>query len=628
MGIVDAGSLAKAMDKNMNDFFKLFFSCKRRQMAAISLILTIVFLPVFSADYVFFDEYKEILANPLISAPLDFVSLVDIFSTFEANQYTPLSLMSFWLEYNFAGFNSVLSHSINLLLHIIAAGFLLSMLNLLLGAGKPAFFVTLIWAVHPLQVESTAWVLERRNLFYGCFYFASVFYYLRFSISKEPKNMAFACFFMLLSGFAKTLAFFLPFTWLMIDWLRKRPVAKELIQEKAGAFVISLFLLVLLFSGAGESITGSGTGMLHWKMAAYNICFYIAKTILPVSLSPTLEIHASTQAAFSYGPLYLCIVLLISGFAAYKNRLFAFAVLFYLFHIIPLSGLIRVGYKFYAVLHFMYIPLLGLILALLAIVREFSIKENLRAVKLSVAVLVSLVLAMLSYNNALIWQNSEKLFNYALELDPDNRFARNQLAVFFEQNKRYEEAVKHFQELKNRYPEFFGGYYGIGRIMMKLQQPAAALAMLNKAVELNQKRYDIPFDRGQTLLLLGRFSEAEADLSASLEYKKTIPAFFLRSEARRRQGKYEEALDDLKTVIDNSPYDISVRLANVEILLEKTLIYDALNELIILFQQNKGEENFLLRFFQTLATPDLKTALKRMLPFRSYIRYKLGWYPL
>ncbi len=612
----------------MSEDHKFFFDSLGRQMAAISLILLIVFMPVFSADYVFFDEYKEILANPLIAAPLDFESLLDIFSTFEANQYTPLSLMSFWLEYNFAGFNSALSHSINLFLHIIAACFLLSLLNLLIGPGKSAFFTVLIWAVHPLQVESTAWVLERRNLLYGAFYFASLLYYVKFSISKDSRNLLAACFFMLLSGFAKTLAFFLPFSWLMIDCLRQRQITMGLIREKAAAFVISLFLLGLLLGGAGGSITGSGTGLLHWQMAAYNICFYIAKTLIPVKLSSTLEIHASTQAAFVYGPMYLFTVLLIFGFASYKNRLFAFAAAFYFFHILPLSGLIRVGYKFYAVLHFMYVPLLGLILALLAIVKELSVKENFRKIKLPVAIFASIFLALLSYQHSLIWQDSEKLFNYSLELDPDNRFARNQLAVFFEQAKRYEEAVKHFQELKNRYPDFFGGYYGIGRIMLKLQQPAVALVMLNKAVEFNQKRYDIPFDRGQALLLLGRFSEAEADMSVSLNFKVTVPALFLRSEARRRQGKYDEALDDLKLVIESSSVDITARLAKVEILSEKMLLCDAFNELIILFDLNKGEETFLSRFLLTLATPDLETALKRFLPFRSFISHKLGWYPL
>lgn len=611
----------------MKNYLNAFFSSTHRQLVAISLILMIVYLPVFSADYVFFDEHKEILANPLIAAPLSLKGLYEIFTSFEANQYTPLSILSFWIEYNFFGFNSAVSHTVNLLLHILAACTLLLLLNLLIGTGKIACFAALIWGIHPMQVESAAWVLERRNLLYGFFYFASILWYLKFSLAPDRKNMSLACLFMLLSGLAKTLAFTLPFTWLMIDWLKGRTLSMNLIKEKLAAFLVAALLLWLLLTGAGGGISGSGAAMLHWRMASYNICFYLAKTILPVGLSPTFEIHAATEGAFNYGPVYLVATILACVVISLQSRLFAFGIAFYFFHILPLSGFIRVGYKFYAVLHFMYVPLLGVILASAAFFKYLSGSDKLRSCRLPAAVFFCVVLGFMSYQHAIIWQNTENLFSYSLKLDPDNRFARNQLAVFFENNGRFEEAATHFQELKNRYPDFFGGYYGLGRILMKIREPVAALSMLDKAVELGQKRYDIPFDRGQTLLLLGRFKEAENDLSQALELKISLPAYFLRSEARRRQGRYADAVDDLEMVIKSEPLDLNARFARVEILFEMMYLSAALHELLFMLEQNGCMADFAAQLHKLLTTPDVKAVAVRMLPFRNIVRANLGWYP-
>jgi len=619
--------MAKGMVTAMTEYSNAFFNCTRRKLIVIALILLVIYLPVFSADYVLFDEYKEILENNLILAPLSFSGLYEIFTSFEANQYTPLSILSFWIEYNFFGFNSAVSHSVNLFLHILGTCCVLCLLNLLLGPGKTAFFVALIWGIHPLQVESVAWVLERRNLLYGLFYFSSILWYLKFSLAPDRKKMTMACLLMILSGLSKTLAFTIPFTWLMLDWLRIRALNMTLIKEKLAAFIIAAFLLWLLLTGARGSITGSGTSMLHWRMASYNICFYLAKAVLPVGLSPTFEIHAATEVAFNYGPVYLILLVILCLAVGRRSRLFTFAMAFYFFHILPLSGLIRVGYNFYAVLHFMYLPLLGVILAVVSLFKDYCISEKFRELRLAIVIILCAAFAFMSYQHSLIWQNTEVLFNHSLKLDPDNRFARNQLAVFFESNARLYEAAVHFQELKNRYPDFFGGHYGLGRVLLKVGEPAAAIIMLDRAAELNNDRPDLPFDRGQTLLLLGRFAEAESNLSRSLELQSSLTGYFLRSEARRHLGRYSDAVEDLEMVIAGAELDLNVRLSKIEILTEKMYLPAALYEFFSMLELSGKTNDFAAQLHKILTSTDLKAAAVRWLPFRGIARSNFGWYP-
>lgn len=594
---------------------------------ALWLLLIVAYSPVINADYVLFDENLDILANPLIKAPFSWTSLKNIFTSSDPNLFTPLSILSFWLEYNAFGFNSSISHLVNLLLQLAAATMVFFLLQSLTQRPLFSWVVAALWAVHPMQVETVAWTLERRNLLYGLFYFASMHAYVNYQTSESRKDLGLAMVFMIISGLSKPLAFLLPVCWLLLDWLKGRKLSAKIFLEKVGGFCVAVVLFaVMLFAASGE-IANSEQSVNNFHVASYGMSLYIAKTLLPVNLSAVCEINVSTVGMLSSGPYYLLIAIALAFLICRKSRMVAFAVLFYFLHILPLSGLVRVGYPFYAAYHFAYVPLLGVIFALASIVNDRILKSEKGHLAIPLSLTVILLMAAISFNHSFVWQNSQVLFESCLKIDPANRFARNQLAVHFEILDRFEEATAHFQEIIRLYPTFYGGYHGLGRIGLALGKPLEAGKMLDKAVQYNIGRSDILNDRGYLRLFLKQYRGAEDDFSESLGYHDDADIRYLRSETRRRQGDYSGSTNDMHAIVAAQPENLSARASLFETLIEGGRYLAALEPLLTIASEVKAHPHNIAQYQTLLFTPSVPQTIIRMLPFRNLFVYRLGWYP-
>lgn len=591
------------------------------------LLLIFTFVAVIKADYILFDENVVVLANPLIKASLSIDSLVNIFSSFETNQYSPLSVISFWLEYNFFGFNSTVSHLINLLLHMGCATMVFFLATSLTESAMLGWLIAALWSVHPVQVETVAWVLERRNLLYGLFYFASLVAYAQYIKTERRRDIAVATALMLFSGLSKTLAFFMPFTWLLMDWLKSRPFSWKLISEKTFAFLLAAILLCVTFYAAQSEIVDSSQGIMNWRLAAYNIGFYAARTLIPVSLTATYEINSSSEGLFNSGPLYFAVFVVTAIIISLRSRLAAFALLFYVFHILPLSGFIRVGYNFYAAMHFMYVAMFGIVVGIIALIKKSLSLETASRYVIALSLLVVLSLSLMSHSYCLLWNNSQTLFEHCLKQDPANRFARNQLALFLLTKKLYKESKTHYQELVVRYPEFSYGYFGLGRIFMAQNKADDAMMMFDQAMKYDPKDADIPYYRGTLLFLRQKFRAAEIDFSESLGYQEDLQVRFLRSEARRWQGKYSGAVDDLVFITHQDPHDFGAKVSLLKVLVEGVRWQHAFETMLAVFSQIADNRQSWQQYRELLCSPSLAKVLVRMMPYRTLLISRLGWYP-
>jgi len=598
-------------------------------LALLALVI-LTFAPAMSAEYVLFDEHVLILENADVLAPLTFKSLVKIFTSFEPNIYTPLSIASHWLEYNLFGFNSAISHFINLLLHLICTVLVFQIVTTLVSDMKVAFVIAAIWAVHPVQVESVTWVMERRNLLFGLFYFASIMAYLKYQQSLRGSDMAAAIIFMVVSSLAKGLACFLPLVWLMLDWLKERPLQRPVFSEKLPAFIVAMaFLLTMLF-GIQGGITKTEGRSLNFLLASYNIAFYVGKSILPTGLSPMYEINAASQAKLGSGPVYLLITLVAGLLICRRNRLAIFAALFYLLNIIPMSGIVLVGYNFYAGLHFLYVALLGILLCLIVPLHNAMSSRNLAYLLQPASIVVIICLSAISFQYTQLWGHSRTLLEHAVELDPANRFARNLLGLYYLEQENYVEAGKHYQELIRLYPEFQGGYYGMGRISRNFGRLREAISYFSKALEYTKKRADLPLDRGFLLMVTGDFAAAERDFTMSIEnkYRDLALVHFWRSAARRRQGNYSGAIEDLQFADAKNSGDFSLKIGLAELYFEAGQISEtmlALNDAFYLFAARPEERN---EYLEIISSPSFATVIRRSLPYRNFFLRNFKWYPL
>lgn len=537
--------------------------------AFLWFLILLSFSSVADFDYLSFDEDQVILRNPLITAPFGFEGLVDIFTSLATNQYSPLSVLSFWVEYNLFGFNSSISHLINLLLHLACATVVYLLAVAITGHRPLAWLVAAGWSLHPIQVETVAWVLERRNLLHSLFYFASMLAYIGFRRTGNRKNMWLALSLMLLSGLAKTLAFMQPLSWLMLDMLERRAITRELLKEKLPALLLALVLFLTTFLAAQQEFHPGDKSSLNFRAAAGSVVFYSMKAFLPTGLSATYELNRLDPGTEGISLTAVLSLFLLFAAAGLCNRVAAAGILFFLVHLAPMSGLVRVGYNFYAALHFMYVPLLGLIVATAALAVQAAGRYiRMTAVFRSAAFLLVFLLAATSFQHTQFWKNTGTLFEHSLQIDPLNRFARNQLAIFYEEAGRYDEAAGHFKKLIDEYPAFFGGYYGLARIYSIQGHVDKALEMFKQAVRLNVGRSDILNDFGRLLIRLKKYREAEEAFSQSLELEPGRTGLLLRAETRRSCGDYPGATADLTMLIYNQPGNLSYRLARIETLCE------------------------------------------------------------
>lgn len=646
---------------HFNDFLQ---TIARRPFYAVGFlwfITILVFSQVLTADYVAYDEQTDILGNPVINAPLNLASLKRIFFSYarNANQYTPLSTASFWLEQNLFGFNSAISHFISLLLHLGCATLVYFLAISLTGSSLGGWLISMLWAVHPLQVDTVAWVLERRNLLYALPLFASLTLYCAYCETGKGKFRHLALLLMIVSGLAKTLAFFIPFAWLIIDYIKGRQLNSQSIKEKIPALFFAIIFLILMFAGAWGGISQRSSGPLDWSLATYGISFYVGKTILPTSLSPVFEANFAAENSISYGPIFFIMVMSIFIIAGRCNKLAAAGLVFFLCHILPLSGLIRVGQRFFAASHFMYVPLLGLLLAIAACARLVAQKAGMTKFLPALACLLILVFSVLSFSHCAVWQNTETLYEHVLRIDPDCGFARNNLAAFYHEMKdnvraishyselvsrypqtfsyrqsfagillseaRYSAAAEQYQELTSRFPERSEGFSGLATAFYLLGRYEQSLSASDQAIALNSGSGMLHYNRGLTRLAAGDPVGAEIDFSSAITINASDSrALLVRSEVRRSRGNYAGAINDVVTLISLHPGNLIARVKLFELLCESCSCGPALVFAAgLLADIRNADEVRLIALFDVYGNA-LLDFLLRLFPFRGLINFAVN----
>ncbi len=582
-------------------------------VALLWLLIILTFFPVLSADYVAYDEQHDVLANPLINSDFSFHGLLKIFGSFEksSNQYTPLSVASFWLERNIFGLDSSISHLVNLFLHLGVAAAVFFVGLRLSGNAFTGWLAALIWAIHPMQVETVAWVLERRNLLYALFLFLSVAFYLEFCRDGRSLWLNLATVAFVFSGLAKTLAFFIPFLWLMIDWLEQRQIGFQLLKEKKAAVALAICFLLLMFTGAHDGIGKPAGKMLDWNLAAFAMSFYVAKAIFPAELSPVMEITGRIESRLVFGPLFFIVTAFVLLLLARSSRLAKFGLAFYFFQILPLSGLVRVGMRFYAACHFMYVALFGLVLVGVgAVTTGLSGKKSRNVLMVTVFVFTA-SLGWISQQNCLVWQNTASLYEYALSIDPEGEFARANLAAFYYRRKdflraaeNYEYLIKKipgkfdyynnlavayydaekpdmarkiYEEILIRFPTRFEGYSGLAVVNAASGRFFEAIRLYDRALSLAPGKTDLLYNRGLAKMNVQDLEGAAADFSSVLHIQPDyVPAVLMRSETVRKMGNYDLALADGYRLIARFPDNLPARIRVFEIHCEAADIAGAL----------------------------------------------------
>ncbi|MCS7049569.1 MAG: tetratricopeptide repeat protein [Verrucomicrobiae bacterium] len=379
--------------------------------AGTAVLLTLIaHLPALWNDFVWWDDPTHVTQNPVIRA-LTWENLQAMFTQPIAKLYCPLTWLSFALDYQLWGRNPVGYHLTNLVLHAANVALVFALAHRLLAAERiwPAFFTAALFGVHPLRVESVAWVTERKDVLFTFFYLLALWAWTR----QARLPVVWTLF--LAAALSKPTAVTFPVVlWLLSRWLGRPVTAVQVAPFLVVSLVIGTVTVLAQATGPEQTIATAAAIPWHVRPALVGYCalFYVGKFLWPFALRPIYptfdELHWSPVA---YATAFIALTVLCFVLRQKQPSLWR-GWLFYLVTLSPTIGILPVGIHVVAD-RYSYLAILGLCLPLGSVGGQWRVARG-------VLVVVVPALMYLTALQTTVWRNTETLFRTVLDHDPTN----------------------------------------------------------------------------------------------------------------------------------------------------------------------------------------------------------------
>ena len=529
-------------------------SCGRLNIGVCILLTAltlIVYWQVGRFEFIGFDDGLYVSDNPNVKSGLTTGSIAWSFS-FEDKDKTywhPLTWLSHMLDVELYGLQAGPHHLTNVALHMVNTLLLFFVLARLTDAPWRSGLVAALFAIHPINVESVAWVASRKNLLSTTLWMLTTYVYVYYAKNPGMARYLTLTLIFLLGLLAKPMLVTLPCTLLLLDfWPLKRlrfagkqfspdglqaskPLSSGawrqwgLVMEKLPLLFLSLLVSFL----ATDSMKYTGTLIpfeavplaLRIQNALVSTLTYIAKIIWPAHLAvfyPYPEVLSFWQTGLS--------ILLLSGVTAYaclglrKRPFFIVGWLWFLGTLVPVSGLIQVGLWPALADRWAYVPSIGLFIIIVWGSHEYLWRWSEQAVKFgvtAVALVIIISLAMVSHRQVAVWGNGISLFEHALEHTEGNFVAHNNLGAELYRQERSENALFHFHEAVRINPNYFFAYHNIGIDSLYHEKFEEAEKWFAKALSINPRFADGHKKMAATKFKLRKIKESLYHCSLAVE---------------------------------------------------------------------------------------------------------------
>ncbi len=562
-------------------------------LCVIVATLTIaLYWPVQSFDFVNYDDDVFVKDNREIRGGLSREGLLWAFTTFHGGNWHPLTWVSHMADVEVYGLDAGGHHRTNVLIHTANAILLLIVLTAMTQSPGAGGLVAVIFAIHPLHVESVAWIAERKDVLSGFFWILTMGAYAGYVRRPTVRRYLLVVLAFALGLLSKPMVVTLPFVLLLLDaWpLRRfgdartvfdrfggvanRGVAARLFTEKLPLFVLSFVFSILTLLAQKEvgAVWTVDRMPIAVRLANALVSYmeYIRKMVWPVDLA-VLYPHAGMPETWSIG-VAATLLISLTVLAVLKMREMPFLLvgwLWYLGTLVPVIGIVQVGSQAMAD-RYTYIPLIGLFIALAwGAERITGWKPWLRQ-PLIVSIFVVLAgLLFLARLQVGTWENTLTLFEQALAATKVNPLAHNNIGVYYMDRNDCQKAVPHFLEAIRIKENYAYPYHGLGVCASRMSPPTGAMYFFRKALEIDPQLTRALVDRGIFSMKQGNFDSAAEDFEQALRIKPDHTA--ARGNLgliRLHEGKLAEAEAHLTAALRLSP-DSAEILNNIGLLCVK-----------------------------------------------------------
>ncbi|MBC8199674.1 MAG: tetratricopeptide repeat protein [Desulfobacterales bacterium] len=539
------------------------------------LIILVAYWQVKNFDFVNFDDSVYVTANPKVQSGLTIDGITWAFTTFRAGNWHPLTWLSHMLDCQFYGLNPMGHHWTSLQIHIANTLLLFFILQYMTGALWRSAFVAALFALHPLHVESVAWVSERKDVLSAFFGMLTILAYIRY-VKKRNFFRYFLVFILLSLGLmAKPMLVTLPFVLLLLDfWPLERLKYSSyhqssgfqslnlprLIWEKAPLFIpvaISSVLTILAQKEVGALYTFEALPVkVRIANAFVSYANYIIKTIWPQNLAVFYP-HPLGISSLWYVFLAAFAIAGISFFSirSFKQHPYvAIGWFWYLGTLVPVIGLIQVGAQSMAD-RYTYIPLTGLFIIIAWGIPDILKKWHFNKIIIAVfAIILIFAFSTRSYFQIRHWENSAAVFENAIKITNYNWLACNNLGLALMCNGKAEEAVFYFKKALRIRPNYLKLYDNLGVALFQLGKLEEALSYYSKALEIDPKHAGIHKHTAMILATQGKLEKALQHYTKALLIDPELAdAHYELANVLVNQEKLEKAKFQYKEAIKKDP---------------------------------------------------------------------------
>jgi tetratricopeptide (TPR) repeat protein len=506
-------------------------------------------------DFVAFDDDKSIWYNQHLKNP----SFQGIFGEQLVGMYVPMTSLLYTFIYQFFGEKAGAFHVAGLLVHLINVLLAYRLMLRLQDRKWAAFFVALLFGVHPMLAEPVSWVSALSTLMFSCFYLVSLHLFLSFLDGKGKNLYWLALLTFIVAGFSKSAAATLPLMLVALDWWRSGKLALYTFVNKWPFWIVSVGLIVLTFltrSAEGHNIGGMAafSPVDRIFMISQTLFFYPVKLLFPFNFSilyPFIKTEGAWRADY-YLALPALIALtwwIVKNWNKHREIILGLAM--YALPICLMLPIVSVGTAEMRNDRYAYLPSLGIFFLLMLLLEKFIKPAAIRYLLLAA---ISGFFAYQAAQQSMVWKDGTALFKNCVDKTPNAALCQCNLGYSELLALEFQASVEHYSNALRIDQSYVEAYNGRGQAYLNLNKIPEALSDFTKAIEAGIVTPKLFFNRGKCLAMMSRFADAIPDLSKSLELEpKSAETWYFRAFCHEKTNNADNALRDYSKAIELNP---------------------------------------------------------------------------
>lgn len=569
----------------------------------LALATMVVYLPALNNGFVNYDDPDYVTANPEVRAGLTVKGVAWAFSSGHADNWHPLTWLSHMLDCELFGPHPVPAHAVNVAFHAANAVLLFLWLNAITGFAGRSWLVAALFALHPLHVESVAWVAERKDVLSTFFFLLTLLAYCRYAGSvvieggcarradrgpapfpRQRLLYSVAVVAFALGLLSKPMLVTTPFVLLLLDFWplgritpggAGRPgVLRRLILEKVPFVLLSIVasVVTLIVQQRGGAISEAVPLGARVANAFVSLARYLRKTVWPTDLAVFYPHPGTWPAAAVVGAVFVALALTVLALLRWRREPWlAVGWFWFVGTLVPVIGLVQAGMQSLAD-RYTYIPLIGVLVAAV-----WFISEQMRRwpgglrIGGGAGACVLLACSALTVRQLGVWRNSETLFTHAIAVTKDNFLAHNNLGAHYATLGHVDREIAEYRKSLTIKPGFLEALNNLASALCTQRQFAEALPLYERALTQVPGKVEIRINLANALQELGRFEEAIEQYQTALRLEPGNPAIHNQLGVTcAKLGQMDRAIQHFQEAIRQRPTDAEpqANLGNVYVLRE------------------------------------------------------------